>query len=130
LLNEYFRQIQSLIDQCAIVQESNLVYEARSHDRGFIHGELTLTNGNILAVREFVKTTSIVDREMYTYQYMTVENQLIFRYDNTGHHRKLNLSPFPHHKHDGNETNVIASDAPDLAEVLQEIGSTDRGIFL
>jgi Family of unknown function (DUF6516) len=121
LLNDYFRQIQILIDQCAIVQESNLVYEIRSHNRGFIHGELTLMNGNILAVREFVKTTSIVDREMYTYQYMTAENQLIFRYDNTGHHRKLNLSTFPHHKHDGSETNVIASDAPDLAEVLQEI---------
>jgi hypothetical protein len=89
-----------------------------------------LTNGNILAVREFVKTTSIVDREMYTYQYMTAENQLIFRYDNTGHHRKLNLSTFPHHKHDGSETNVIASDAPALAEVLQEIGSIDRAMFL
>jgi ribosomal protein L17 len=52
------------------------------------------------------------------------------QYDNTGHHRKLNLSTFPHHKHDGSETNVIASDAPALAEVLQEIGSIDRGIFL
>ena len=121
LLSEYFRQIQILVDQCAIVQESNIVYEARSHDRGFVYGELTLTNGNILAVREFVKTTSIVDREMYTYQYMTTENQLVFRYDNTGHHRKLNLSTFPHHKHDGSETNVIASAAPNLAEVLQEI---------
>ena len=121
LLSEYFRQIQILVDQCAIVQESNIVYEARSHDRGFVHGELRLTNGNTLAVREFVKTTSIVDREMYTYQYMTTENQLVFRYDNTGHHRKLNLSTFPHHKHDGSETNVIASAAPNLAEVLQEI---------
>ena len=121
LLSEYFRQIQILVDQCAIVQESNIVYEARSHDRGFVHGELRLTNGNTLAVREFVKTTSIVDREMYTYQYMTTENQLVFRYDNTGHHRKLNLSTFPHHKHDGSETNVIASAAPNLAEVRQEI---------
>ena len=121
LLSEYFRQIQILVDQCAIVQESNIVYEVRSYDRGFVHGELTLTNGNILAVRGFVKTTSIVDREMYTYQYMTTENQLVFRYDNTGHHRKLNLLTFSHHKHDGSETNVIASAAPNLAEVLQEI---------
>ncbi len=121
LLNEYFRQIQILLHQCAIVQESTIVYEVRSYDRGFVHGDLMLTNGNILAVREFVKTTSIVDREMYTYQYMTAEKQLIFRYDNTGHHGKLNLSTFPHHKHDGIETNVIASEAPGLAEVLQEI---------
>ena len=123
LLNEYFRQIQILVDRCAIVQESNIVYEVRSYDRGFVYGELTLTNGNILAVREFVKTTSIVDREMYTYQYMTTENQLVFRYDNTGHHRKLNLSTFPHRKHDRSETNVIASAAPNLAEVRQEIAN-------
>jgi hypothetical protein len=46
------------------------------------------------------------------------------------HHQKINLSVFPHHKHDGSETNVIASDASALAEVLQEIASIDRGMFL
>ena len=105
------------------------MYEARNRDRGFIRGEILLVDGSILSVREFVKTTSIVDREMYTYQYMTANNELIFRYDNTGHHRKLNLPTFPHHKHDGqrptgghrSETNVLASNAPELAEVLQEI---------
>ena len=53
--------------------------------------------------------------------YMTADKELIFRYDNTGHHRKLNLSTFPHHKHDRSETNVLASNAPELAEILQEI---------
>ncbi|AUB41957.1 hypothetical protein COO91_08048 [Nostoc flagelliforme CCNUN1] len=28
---------------------------------------------------------------------MNSENNLIFRYDNTEHHRKLNLTTFPHH---------------------------------
>lgn len=59
---------------------------------------------------------------MYSYQYMSSENNLIFRYDNTEHHRKLNLETFPHHKHDGTENNVVQSDAPFLAEVLEEIG--------
>jgi Family of unknown function (DUF6516) len=45
----------------------------------------------------------------------------IFRYDNTGHHQKLNLPTFPHHKDEGSEGNVIASNAPIFAEVLQEI---------
>jgi Family of unknown function (DUF6516) len=58
---------------------------------------------------------------MYAYQYMDTENGLIFRYDNTGHHQKLNLPTFPHHKHDGSEANVVAADAPTLAEVLQEV---------
>ncbi len=58
---------------------------------------------------------------MYSYQYMDTENNLIFRYDNTEHHRKLNLPTFPHHKHDGREDNVVSSDAPFLADVLKEI---------
>jgi len=62
-----------------------------------------------------------IDRKMYSYQYMNSQNDLIFRYDNTEHHRKLNLPTFPHHKHDGSEDNVIKSDAPFLAEVLNEV---------
>ena len=37
------------------------------------------------------------------------------------HLRKLNLSTFPHHKHDGSEDNVVQSNAPFLAEVLKEV---------
>jgi hypothetical protein len=58
---------------------------------------------------------------MYSYQYINSENNLIFRYDNTEHHRKLNLPTFLHHKHDGSEDNVIKSDAPFLDEVLSEV---------
>ncbi len=46
---------------------------------------------------------------------------LIFRYDNTEHHQKLNLPNFPHHKHDRSEKNVINSNAPFLKDVIQEI---------
>ncbi len=52
---------------------------------------------------------------------MTAAQELVFRYDNTGHHRQLNLPTYPHHKHEGNETYVTASPAPDLSAVLQEI---------
>jgi hypothetical protein len=54
---------------------------------------------------------------------MNASNNLIFRYDNTEHHRKLNLPNFPHHKHEGSENNVISSNAPFLAEILKEIES-------
>lgn len=58
---------------------------------------------------------------MYTYQYMSVTRTLIFRYDNTGHHKQLNLPTYPHHKHESSEENIVASPAPDLAAVLSEI---------
>ena len=52
---------------------------------------------------------------------ITAQNNLIFRYDNTEHHRKLNLPNFPHHKHDRSENNVINSNAPFLEDVIREI---------
>ena len=52
---------------------------------------------------------------------MTSDEQLVFRYDNTGHHKRLRLSTYPHHKHTGSADNVIESNAPDLAAVLKEI---------
>jgi hypothetical protein len=73
------------------------------------------------AVREFVYVEIIIDRKMYSCQYMNANNNLVFRYDNTEHHKKLNLSTFPHHKHDGSEYNVVESNCPFLAEILKEI---------
>ena len=52
---------------------------------------------------------------------MDSAQQLVFRYDNTGHHKKLNLPTYPHHKHVGSESNVVASSAPTLTDVLTEI---------
>ncbi len=64
-----------------------------------------------------------VERLTYVYQYMDAAQQLVFRYDNTGHHRKLNLPTYPHHKHEGSESYVVASSAPELSTVLDEIAS-------
>jgi hypothetical protein len=50
-------------------------------------------------------------------------DKLVFRYDNTGHHKKLDLSTYPHHKHESSEDNVVPSAAPVLVTVLQEIES-------
>jgi hypothetical protein len=52
---------------------------------------------------------------------MDATQELIFRYDNSGHHRKLNLATYPDHKHDGSEDKIVTSNAPDLAAVLAEI---------
>jgi len=75
----------------------------------------------MLHLREFVDAETAPERLAYVYQYMDSAQQLVFRYDNTGHHKKLNLSTYPHHKHDNSEDNIIPSSAPDLAAVLDEI---------
>lgn len=78
-------------------------------------------DSSILYWREFVDVEITVDRLMYVYQYMDFSSDFIFRYDNTGHHKKLGLPTYPHHKHEGSEDNVVLSRAMDLATVLKEI---------
>jgi hypothetical protein len=60
---------------------------------------------------------------MYAYQYQRTEEEIVFRYDNTDHHRTLNLPTHPHHKHNGSTDSIATSPAPTLAQVLAEIES-------
>ena len=120
-IERYFAQFQSVIEACPVVQTFNVTYDKRSTYEGFIHGEIIFVYDSLLHLREFVDVETDIDRLTYVYQYMTAAQTLVFRYDNTGHHRKLNLSTYPHHKHGSSEANVIASPAPDLADVLREI---------
>ncbi len=121
LIEDYFQEVRDIIEACSVVQLSNVNYDSRSIYRGFMRGELKFSDGSVLYLREFVDVKTTIVREMYSYHYENASKKLIFRYDNTRHHKKLNLPNYPHHKHDGSEDNVISSNAPMLAEVLNEI---------
>lgn len=122
-IDDYFQQIQKIIKSCSAVRLSNITYEKRGTDEGFIRGRLHFIDSSILHWREFIDVELIEDRLMYVYQYVDPSNKMVFRYDNTGHLKKLNLSTYPHHKHEGCEDNVVSSEATDLANVLNEIES-------
>ena len=121
LIETYFQQLRALIENCTVVQSFNLLPEKRDSHEGFILGTIYFVDGSFLHLREFVYVETTIERGMYSYHYMDASNNLIFRYDNTRHHKKLNLPNYPHHKHDGSEDNVISSNAPMLADVLNEI---------
>ena len=122
-IESYFQQIEKNIEECPFVQLSNVTYEKRGSHEGFFRGERYFVDGSTFHLREFVDVEITADRLMYAYQFIDSSQKLVFRYDNTGHHKKLGLSTYPHHKHDGHEDRVIPSAAPDLAAVLQEIES-------
>ena len=117
----YFERVRQTLDDCLIIQSFNIAYDKRGSHEGFIHGQIYFLDGSILHLREYVDVETTFDRIVYAYQYMTSDEQLVFRYDNTGHHKKQKLSTYPHHKHAGSVDNVIESIAPDLAAVLKEI---------
>ncbi|MCK4765285.1 MAG: hypothetical protein KAW12_24000 [Candidatus Aminicenantes bacterium] len=120
-VESYFQNIREIIETCPVVQLSDVSYKKRGNYEGFIRGELYFVDGSVLHLREFVDVETTSERLMYAYQYIDASNKLIFRCDNTGHHKKLELPTYPHHKHQGSEENVIPSDAPDLPAVLYEI---------
>lgn len=120
-IESYFQQFAAWIEACPIVQSSTVTYDKRARHEGFIRGELHFIDGSVLHVREYVDVEDGFDCFTYAYQYMDAEQVLVFRYDNTGHHKKLDLPTYPHHKHVGSEETVVASSAPSLADVLNEI---------
>lgn len=120
-IEDYFQQITESVNACANLQVSRMTYEKRSTHEGFIRGELHFVDSSVLHMREYVDVETAPDRLVYVYQYMDDSENLIFRYDNSGHHRKLNLATHPHHKHIGSEDKIVASNAPTLAHVLKEI---------
>jgi hypothetical protein len=122
LIETYFQHVREILDACSVVQSSNVSYDKRSTHEGFIRGEIYFVDGSLLHLREFVDVEIAIDRLAYVYQYMDSSRNLVFRYDDTGHHKRLGLSSYPHHKHAGTEENVVPSSAPDLTAVLDEVG--------
>lgn len=120
-IEDYFLQIQKVVESCSVIQLSNVTYDKRGTHEGFIQGKLQFADSSTLHWREFVDVEITVDRLMYVYQYIDSSDMIVFRYDNTGHHKKLNLSTYPHHKHEGCDNNVVPSTAKDVANILKEI---------
>ena len=105
-IEAYFRHVQKIIDSSSFIQSTKILFDKRSTYEGFIRGDIFLLDGSVLHLREFIDVETHEDRLMYAYHYISSSKELIFRYDNTGHHRKLNLPTYPHHKHEGNDDNV------------------------
>ncbi len=119
-IDAYFAQIRQAIDNCSFVRNASILTDDRGTFEGFVRGDLVLSDGSRLHWREFVNTEFGLHQIMYSFQYMDDQGNLIFRYDNTGHH--ANVSTFPHHKHEGSMRKIVASAPPSLADVLAEIG--------
>jgi len=119
LIEGYFQQIDALVAASGIVHSWRITYDKRSTFIGFMRGEVYFLDGSCLHLREFVDVEYGINRYRYVYHYQGADGALIFRYDNTPHF--AGLPTFPHHKHQDDETHVIAAPAPDLKQVLVEI---------
>jgi hypothetical protein len=119
LIEQYFQFLLDLLATLPFVESSNVNLEKRGDLAGFIRGEVEFRDGSsLLFFRELIDLRLPLQKVMYAYHYQKADGELIFRYDNTAHHRSI--STFPIHKHlmGGN---VTSSDVPSLEQVLREI---------
>ncbi|EFK08085.1 conserved hypothetical protein [delta proteobacterium NaphS2] len=121
LINEYFNEIESLIDKCVHIVESNISKDRRSLHIGIIEGRIFFKDESLLDFIEFVNVKEIVEVYKYAYHYQKRDASLIFRYDMAPHHREIKT--FPHHKHISS-SGVTESTFPNFAQVLNEIVDT------
>ncbi len=120
-IDNYVAQMEATIRSYPIIQDFTLNLRRDNDTVGLIWGRLTFQDSSTLHFRECMNFGSASPRLSYSYHYMDAAQQLIFRYDNTNHHKKLCLPTFPHHKHAGSEATILPSSPPDLPTVLQEI---------
>jgi Family of unknown function (DUF6516) len=114
--------LQSLLRAAAvspILNASNITLDKRTSRLGLIRGDLFFADGSKLYFRELVEVQDDVTCLMYSFHYQDSLDHLIFRYDDTPHHREL--EGFPHHKHIADEAKVEGVNPPNLASVLSEI---------
>jgi hypothetical protein len=118
LIEQYFQTLLELLASLPFVVTPDVSLEKRGELVGFIRAEVGFSNGSTLFFRELIDLRLPLQTVMYAYHYQTAEGKLVFRYDNTAHHKSI--STFPHHKHLIGEE-VTSSDIPSLEKVLREI---------
>lgn len=79
--------------------------------------KITFIDSSILFVTDIF--ISFENRRKYSFHWQNVNEELISRWDNAPHFS--DISSYPHHQHLQSETNVIASSAINLIDVLKII---------
>lgn len=127
MIQAYFDGIKGVVDRYAatdFVLETNVKFEMRPGDQGFLTGVINFTDGSQLYFSEYLdQVRETIEKLMYTYHYQNRDNLLIFRYDNARHQPALSS---PEHKHLPDQILIVPG--PDLESVLTEIVMMQRWI--
>lgn len=119
MIEQYFQSILDLLASLPFVSASDVNLEKRGELVGFVRGRVEFQDGSsLLFFRELLDMNPPVQKIMYAYHYQKEDGVLIFRYDNTEHHKSV--PTFPHHKH-RQSGDVESSVVPSLEQVLREI---------
>ncbi|MGR3318188.1 MAG: toxin-antitoxin system TumE family protein [Candidatus Anammoxibacter sp.] len=114
-LDEYYNEVRIALDKKRyIIKSVNIDFDKSILiDQGILKGKIIFLNNSILHFNEFVS----LKKKRYRFHYMEPNNEIIFRYDSSPHHK--DISTFPYHMH--TKCGIKPSDAVELVEVLNKI---------
>lgn len=118
MIEQYFQSLLDLLASLPFVESPDVSLEKRGELVGFIRGEVGFNDGSVLFFRELIDLRLPLQKVVYAYHYQTSGGTLVFRYDNTVHHKSVSTFPFHKHLKDGNVTSSVV---PSLEQVLREI---------
>lgn len=120
-LHHYLARLQDTILSRREIEVEEIEIFDRSDRPGQtseFYAQLRFYDGSQLQVVEkLIVDRYIIIKPRYAYHYQQADGTLILRYDNVPHHPEVET--YPHHKHVGDK--VVATQPPDLSEVLHEI---------
>ncbi len=119
--DDYVRAIYLTLAENSCVASYVVMRERVASQQGLFHAQIVLTNGDFLDTSEFfVSGPNGIETMKYRHQWMdSTHTQLRRRWDNKRHFPRLHN--FPHHCHDGSETNVVTGESLSIIAVLQRI---------
>jgi predicted AlkP superfamily phosphohydrolase/phosphomutase len=114
---EAFHRAVERIDEYGFAESIDIQEEIRPAKQAVIKAYVTLVDGSILNIMEYIDAKYRVEKISFAYQYQNREGKLIFRYDNASHRPALK---FTDHKHlpDGS---IVQSSISDIADVVDEV---------
>ena len=117
---EYISSIRQMILIHSDVRSIHVIREEDQINSGLIRYRLTLADGGLLELSErFRVIGGKADSLKYRFHWQDSNGNLTARWDNAPHH--LSLPTFPHHIHDGGESNIQPHAQVSIAHVLAEI---------
>lgn len=120
-MRKFSEQFEKAVSSNPIVLSSHIEKQyGPAGSTVYLRGRLLIIDFSILEIALFAGESAhgvVVDK--YRFHYMSIDGQMIFRYDNAPHHPEV--ASFPHHKH--TSVNVIPSYMPGINDILNEISA-------
>ena len=97
-VTEYFSKLIDAIRNSSWLQNEDLTFREIDEKEGYIRGILFLHGGYTLHIAEYISVKhGHPERIKYRYQLQNIKDDLLARWDNAPHHKKI--SSYPYHKH-------------------------------